>query len=158
MPEAVPASLPTAGTVPHTDDDSSPDLISITPTLPTRMQYGASTRAVVGHVKEEMAFHSSTGKLVCQSWLVWLSGVVLFFIQSSFEGAALSLHLGGLCGPLSLLCFGLFPSRWVFAVVLWAEHPGCGDIREATAIWGETCQDSSKLFLLFFLTYKDSCF
>lgn len=27
MPEAVSVSLPTAGTVPQTDDDSSPDLI-----------------------------------------------------------------------------------------------------------------------------------
>lgn len=29
MPEADSASLPTAGTVPHTNDDSSPDLIKM---------------------------------------------------------------------------------------------------------------------------------
>lgn len=71
MPEAVSASLPTAGTVPHTDDESSPELIQI----PRPYPHGCSTVlllermtpvvvcfTVVGPCRgEKTAFHGSTG-------------------------------------------------------------------------------------------------
>lgn len=70
MPEAVHSLVPTAGTVPHTDDD----LIQ----LPARMQYGASMETpvvVVVRVSEkEKKKQGSTGNhhvMVCL-----LSGVV----------------------------------------------------------------------------------
>lgn len=72
MPEAVfSKSLPTAGTVPHSDDDtSSPDPIQIPRPYPRecstvlllgRMTPVAVFSTVVGYVVEKTAIHSSTG-------------------------------------------------------------------------------------------------
>lgn len=85
MPEAGSASLPTAGTVPHTDDDSSPDLVEIPGPYPHEMQYGASTRAHDScggllHCSrvcrgEKWLFTVALEMVVCHSWFVCLSGV-----------------------------------------------------------------------------------
>lgn len=121
MPEAVSESLPTAGTVPHTDDDCSPDLIQI----PWPYPHGCSTVLLLERVTPVAVCFTVVGRLFSVAleiivghprFVFGLSAVAFFFFFLKLR--LFPCIADGSSGGLCLLRFfgslrskGRFPSQ-----------------------------------------------
>lgn len=170
MPEAASASLPTAGTVPHPDDDGdgSPRPRSAPPTLPSPMQYGVlffyllqpqgscgdllhSARAMSQRIYSFLTV--ALDMVVCLSMGCRRFSFFFFLKQFWSWGSSCVAEDSFTSDPSGVLALykRRFPFRWfVLAVVRWGERPGR---------WGETRQDMIVTFSFCFqgLLFLDFC-